>query len=430
MCLGSCPRFASIRPIVRTNHAWPASEFAGRSWESAFSTFRLCGGIEKERTRWEILRILKRISGRLAQPDGGIPRHDGCDRCRRVPAGAGRTISMTTATGTTYLGLALRHPFVAGASPLAATIDGARRLEDGGAAAIVLPSLFEEQITLADSGRIHGIDPMDDPTLAPLVRMFPAAREYHFGPDEYLEHLHLVKQAVRIPVMASLNGSSRGAWLTHAKALEQAGADALELNFYAVVTDDEVGAQAVEHDLVLAVRDLKAVLHIPIAIKLSPFFTAFANMARRLDAAGANGLVVFNRFYQPDIDLATLAATPTLELSQSAELRLRLRWLAILHGRVGASLAATGGVETWMDGVKAILAGASAVQMVSALLRHGPGFMATMVAGLTAWMESNGISGLDEVRGRVSLAKSPHPGNFERANYINALHHWRADTHS
>jgi len=337
---------------------------------------------------------------------------------------------MSTATSTTYLGLTLSHPFIAGASPLAATVDGARRLEDGGAAAIVLPSLFEEQITLAESGRIHGIDPMDDPALAPLVQMFPAAREYHFAPDSYLEHLRHVKEAVRVPVVASLNGSSRGAWLTHAKALEQAGADALEINFYTVVTDDEVGAQAVEHDLVVAVRDLKSVLKVPIAIKVSPFFTAFANIAKRLDEAGANGLVVFNRFYQPDIDLATLSAIPTLELSRSAELRLRLRWLAILHGKVGASLAATGGVETWMDGVKALLAGAHAVQIVSALLRHGPGFMGAMVAGLTAWMESHGITALDDVRGRVSLATSLHPGHFERANYISALHRWRPDTRS
>jgi dihydroorotate dehydrogenase (fumarate) len=324
----------------------------------------------------------------------------------------------------TYLGLRLAHPFMAGASPLSAHLDGVRRLEDAGSAAIVLHSLFEEQITHAQTGRIHGMDPAEDPAFAARLAAFPPTSDYPFEPQEHLEHIQRVKAAVRVPVIASLNGIGAGNWLHHAALLEQAGADAIEINIYEVVTDLSRSGLAVEAEIVQAVSDVKRSVKIPVSIKLAPFFTAFGNVARRLDDAGADGLVLFNRFYQPDIDSRTLKTVPTLELSRSSELLLRLRWLAILHGRIRASLAATGGVETWNDGVKAILAGAHVVQVVSALLRHGPAMLTTMRDKLAAWMEWNEIASLESVRGRVSLMTAADPALFERANYIRALHGW------
>ena len=325
---------------------------------------------------------------------------------------------------TSYLGIRLAHPFMAGASPLSAHLDGVRRLEDAGAAAIVLHSLFEEQITEEESGQIHGIDPLDDREHAPLVAMFPAAADYPFEPHAYLEHVRRVKRAVAVPVIASLNGTSGGEWLKFALLLQQAGADALELNMYRVLSGFSVGADTVESGIVEALRDVKREVRIPVALKLSPFFTALANMAGRLDDAGVDGLVLFNRFYQPDIDPRSLKAVPTLELSSRSELRLRLRWLAILHGRVRASLAVTGGVESGLDGVKAILAGAHVVQVVSALLRNGPQHLKKMLSDLTAWMDSHRIAEIDDMRGRVSLKTSADPVNFERAAYIHMLHRW------
>ena len=326
---------------------------------------------------------------------------------------------------TTYLGLRLQHPFMAGASPLSAHLDGVRRLEDAGSAAIVLHSLFEEQITDEEVGQIHGIDPVDDPEHAPLVDMFPPSSAYPFEPHEHLEHLRRVKRSVGIPVIASLNGTAGGEWMKYAVLLQQAGADAIEVNMYRVLSGFSIGAETVESDIVAVVRDLKRALRIPVALKLSPFFTAFANLAGRLDEAGVNGLVLFNRFYQPDIDLRSLKAVPTLELSSRSELRLRLRWLAILHGRLRASLALTGGVESGLDGVKAILAGAHAVQVVSALLRHGPAYLTRMIDDLARWMDAHGITEMDAMRGRVSLKASADPANFERAAYIHALHRSR-----
>lgn len=307
-------------------------------------------------------------------------------------------------TETSYLGFRLPHPFIAGASPFGHRLDTVRRLEDAGCAAVVLHSLFEEQIT------------------PPAT--FPAPEDYPLGPDAYAEHLSRVKRAVRIPVIGSLNGTSPESWLRFARVIEQAGADALELNLYEVVTDLHTFAAAVERQFAGIVREVKRILTIPVAVKVSPFFTAFGNMASRLDTAGVDGIVMFNRFYQPDIDTRTMTASPTLELSRSSELLLRLRWLAILHGRVRASLAVTGGVERWNDGVKAILAGASAVQMVSALLRHGPTFLTTMLEKLVEWMEWYKVPSVEEMRGRVSLKTASHPEDFERANYIRALHRW------
>ena len=272
-----------------------------------------------------------------------------------------------TDLSTTYLGLPLANPFMAGASPLGDHLDTVRRLEDAGCAAIVLHSLFEEQITQAESGRIHQMDPLDR-EFATVLSYFPQPEQYALSPDAYLEHLRRVKSAVKIPVIGSLNGTSPTAWLKFAQLIEQAGADAIELNMYEVVTEPDQSALVVENGLRQVVRDVKHELKIPVAVKLSPFFTAFGHVAREFDRAGADGLVLFNRFLQPDIDVQHLAVSPHLELSNSAELLLRLRWLAILHGRLRCSLAVTGGVATPNDGIKAILAGAHAVQMVSAIL--------------------------------------------------------------
>ena len=326
-------------------------------------------------------------------------------------------------TSTSYLGLRLPHPFIAGASPFGYHLDTVKRLEDAGCAAVVLHSLFEEQITLAEEGRIGHMDAFSRDFVEPLA-YFPPSGDYALTPDAYAEHISRVKQAVRVPVIASLNGRTTEAWLRFATVIEQAGADALELNIYEVVTDLDVTGVVVEHRLSEVVENLKRVLKIPIAVKLSPFFAALGNVAQQLDRAGVDGLVMFNRFYQPDIDIRTMQAIPRLELSTSAELLLRLRWLAILHGRVRPTLAVSGGVATPNDGIKAILAGAHAVQMVSALLRHGAAYVSSMLHGLEAWMDWNKINRVDEMRGRSSLETTRDRGAFERANYIRTLHSW------
>ena len=323
-------------------------------------------------------------------------------------------------TDISYLGFRLPHPFIAGASPFGHHLDSVRRLEDAGCAAVVLHSLFEEQITAAAEGRIRHMDP-GDAAFAGAIAAFPAPADYALGPDAYAEHLTRVKQAVRIPVIGSLNGTSPESWLKFARVIEQAGADALELNLYEVVTDLQVPGGAVEGQLAGIVRELGRILRIPIAVKVSPFFTAFGNMARQLDAAGAGALVLFNRFYQADIDPDAVTASAHIELSTSSELLLRLRWLAILYGRVRPSLAVTGGVATPEDGVKAILAGADAVQMVSALLRHGPEYVQVMRRGLEEWMTRHDFSCIDEIRGLASLQRIADPAALERAAYVRAI---------
>jgi dihydroorotate dehydrogenase (fumarate) len=324
---------------------------------------------------------------------------------------------------TSYLGFRLPHPFIAGASPLGFDIDAIKRLEDGGCAAIVIPSLFEEQITGATTGRIHHRDPLD-PLWGPSLAHFPDVAAYALAPDAYAEHLSQAKRAVSIPVIASLNGTSGESWLKFSQVIEQAGADALELNLYEVVTDLGIQGNVIERQLVVAIKELKQTLRIPIAVKLSPFFTAVGNLARQLDLAGADGLVLFNRFYQPDIDIVNVKPVVHLELSTSSELLLRLRWLAILFGRVHPSLAASGGVVTPDDGIKALLAGADAVQLVSAILRHGPAHFGAMRDGLMRWMDARGFADLSDVRGRASLAQTEDPHAFERAHYIRTLQSW------
>jgi dihydroorotate dehydrogenase (fumarate) len=323
---------------------------------------------------------------------------------------------------TRYLGLTLAHPFMVGASPLADHLDTVKRLEDGGSAAIVLRSLFEEQITMAESARIHQMDPLDR-QFARALAEFPRPEKYPLSPADYLEHVRRVKDAVRVPVIASLNGVTSQSWARFATSIEQAGADALELNIYEMAIDPDDSALAIEARIRDTVNELKQTIRMPIAVKLGPFFTAFGHVARQLDRAGADGLVLFNRFYQPDVDVLGLTAVPHLELSTSAELLLRLRWLSALNGRVRCSLAVTGGVATPVDGIKSILVGAHAVQLVSAILRHGPGYFGAMREGLVRWMESKSFSSIDEVRGRID-GRATDADLFERASYIRTLQSW------
>jgi dihydroorotate dehydrogenase (fumarate) len=325
---------------------------------------------------------------------------------------------------TTYLGLSLAHPFMVGASPLADHLDTVKRLEDGGAAAIVLGSLFEEQISMEESARIHHLDPLE-PEFAGALAAFPHPNRYLRSPGAYLEHIRRVKETVRIPVIASLNGVSAEAWSRFARNIAQAGADALELNIYEVALDPRDSGPAIERRIRDLVIDLKHAVTIPVAVKLGPFFTAFGHMAREIEMAGGDGLVIFNRFYQPDIDIATMAPVLHIELSTSAELLLRLRWLSALHGHVRCSLAVTGGVATPADGIKAILAGAHGVQLVSAILRNGPGYFSVMRQGLTDWMESKGFTSIEEVRGRLERQSAPADLDA-RGSYIRTLQSWTA----
>ena len=325
---------------------------------------------------------------------------------------------------TEYLGMTLPHPLVAGASPLADDLDGVKRLEDAGAAAIVLRSLFEEQIAREQMAEYINLD-FPGESFAEALSYFPSPHAFALGPYQYLEHLRRAKEAVSIPVMASLNGATPGGWVEYARQMAQAGADALELNLYRIATDPQTTSADIERQAVETVEAVKKAITIPVAVKLSPFYTAFAHLAWELDHAGADGLVLFNRFYQPDIDPEELAATRMLQLSDSSELRLRLHWMAILHGRVRASLAVTGGVHTAVDVIKATMAGAHLTQMVSALLMHGPGHLRRVLDDLAVWMEKHEWNSLNEMRGNMSLFKVPDPDAYERANYMLMLQGWR-----
>jgi dihydroorotate dehydrogenase (fumarate) len=327
---------------------------------------------------------------------------------------------------THYLGLRLPHPLMPGASPLADSLDSVKRLEDAGAAAIVLRSLFEEQITRERNGLVYHIEVTAN-TSAEALAYFPKPDDFVFGTHEYLEQIRKIKAAVKIPVIASLNGTTNEGWLSYAKTIQDAGADALELNVYHIATDPRETGAEVEGTTIEIVRTVKKAITIPVAVKLSPFFSSVSNVARKLDEAGADGLVLFNRFYQPDIDVEALEAVPSLHLSDSSELLLRLHWLAILSGRVKASLAASGGVHTGVDAVKAVMAGASAVQVVSRLLEDGPQRLLTIFQGLKHWMEEHDYESLEQMRGSMSLQKSPDPAAFERGNYMKVLRSWKVN---
>jgi len=324
---------------------------------------------------------------------------------------------------TTYLGMRLANPLMPGASPLGSDLGAVRRLEDAGASAIVLHSIFEEQIAAEQAASLRHIDAHAE-SYAEATGYFPRADEFAFGPDEYLERIHRIKTVTALPVVGSLNGATPGGWTTYARQIQDAGANALELNIYAPATDPAVSAEEIERRTLEIVRSVKHTIRIPVAVKLSPFYSSLPHLAKRLDAEAADGLILFNRFYQPDIDVEQLEAVRTLHLSDSSELLLRLRWLAILSGRVRASLACSGGVHTALDAIKAVMAGAHAVQLVAALLKRGPQHLRTVLDDMTAWMRDHEYESLTQMRGSMSLSHCPDPRAYERANYVHVLQSW------
>jgi dihydroorotate dehydrogenase (fumarate) len=328
---------------------------------------------------------------------------------------------------TSYLGLSLKSPVVAGASPLTGELDNIRRLEDLGAGAVVLPSIFEEQIEQEEQ-LIEHIDTIGIDSYPEALTYFPARASYHIGPERYLEVLRHAAAAVDIPIVASLNGTTDHGWVTYARQIEEAGADALELNIYLIPTDLNVRGHEIEHRYVTILKAVRQAVTIPVAVKLSPYFSSMGHMATRLVEAGANGLVLFNRFYEPDIDLVQLTLLPNLELSTAAEIRLPLLWIGVLSGRVQASLAASTGVETADEVIKYLLAGADVVMTTSALLRHGVGHMKVLVDGLKSWLAARELDTLDRVRGRLSQHNIADPAVFARANYIRVLQSYQSNT--
>jgi dihydroorotate dehydrogenase (fumarate) len=321
---------------------------------------------------------------------------------------------------TTYLGLTLKNPIVPSASPLSHTLDSMKRLEDAGAAAIVMYSLFEEQITHEAAELNHYLTKGTE-SFAEALSYFPEAKEYNLGPDQYIELLHKAKQSLRIPVIGSLNGVSTGGWIKFAKKIEEAGADALELNIYYIPTDPQLPGTHVEERYLEVLRAVKGTVRIPISMKLSPYFSSMANLAKRLDNEGVNGLVLFNRFYQPDIDLEVLEVTPNVVLSTSDALRLPLRWIAILYGKLKASLAATSGIHTTQDVLKMLMAGATVTMMCSALLKHGPNRIKQILVELDQWMAEHEYVSVKQMQGSMSQKSVADPAAFERANYMKSL---------
>jgi dihydroorotate dehydrogenase (fumarate) len=319
-----------------------------------------------------------------------------------------------------YLGLPLSSPLVASSSPLTGRLDEIRRMEDAGAAAVVLPSLFEEQIELESQHLDHHLSRGAE-SYSEAISYFPDLGRYHLGPEAYLEHLRRAKAAVGVPVIASLNGVSTGGWVRYARLMEEAGADALELNVYYMATDLDRTAPEIELMYLELARAVKTSVRIPVAIKLGHAFTAAAHFARRLDQSGVDALVLFNRFYQPDFDLERLEVVPTLTLSHSSELLLRLHWVAVLYGRIRADLAITGGVHTAVDVLKAMMAGARVAMMTSALLEQGVGHLARVRADLLAWMDAHEYESIRQMQGSMSHRSVPDPSAFERANYLRVL---------
>jgi dihydroorotate dehydrogenase (fumarate) len=318
------------------------------------------------------------------------------------------------------MGLALKNPLAASASPLNESMDNLRRMEDSGIAAVVLPSLFEEQLplesVLIDQDLSRGAD-----EFAEAITYLPNLESYNTGPEGYLELIRRAKQAVAIPVIASLNGTTLGGWVRYARQMEQAGADAVELNLYSMETDPHKSSEAVEDRYCELVRQVKASLQIPVAVKLSPFFSSMAHMAKRLDDAGADALVLFNRFYQADFDIETLEPEPHLVLSDPCELPLRLHWVAILYGSIRPSLAITGGVHSAKDVVKCMMAGAQVAMMTSALIQNGVRYPRRMLDDLVRWMTENEYESMEQMRGSMSYRAAPNSGAFERSNYMKML---------
>ncbi len=326
---------------------------------------------------------------------------------------------------TTYMGLELKHPLIASASPLSGTLDGVRRLEDGGAAAVVMSSLFEENIRHENEAFSYLME-SGTQSFAESLSYFPEVDDYHVGPESYLKLLRQATEAVDVPVIASLNCVTGEGWIDYARQMQQAGASGLELNIYSVEADLDATGAEVEQRYLDILTAVKATVSIPVALKLSPFFSAVGHMAKRLDEAGADALVLFNRFYQPDIDINELEVAPSLELSSSTEIRLPLLWIALLHGNVQASLAATRGVEKSDEVIKYLLAGADVVMTTSALLRNGPAYLSTLLEGLREWMEARRFTSVKQVRGSMSHRNVANPGAFQRANYIRVLESYQS----
>lgn len=328
---------------------------------------------------------------------------------------------------TTYMGLKLKHPVVASASPISHTLDGIRSLEAGGASAIVLYSLFEEQI----EGESHLLDHYlnyGTESFAEALDYFPDLDNYNVGPEQYLGLIRNAKAAVSVPIIASLNGVSTGGWTSYARRMEEAGADALELNIYYIATDPDLTGAEVEQMYVDIVRQVKANVSIPVAVKVGPFFSSFSNMAKRLVEAGADALVIFNRFYQPDLDLESLEVVPNLQLSTPSELRLPLRWTAILHGHLGADIAMTRGVHSHEDVLKGLMAGATVTMMTSEVLKNGVGRFNEIVSAMQEWMETHEYESVEQMRGSMSQQNVAQPDAFVRANYMKVLQSWRPAT--
>jgi dihydroorotate dehydrogenase (fumarate) len=321
---------------------------------------------------------------------------------------------------TTYLGLKLRTPLIPSASPLSEALDNIKLMEDSGASAVVLYSLFEEQLR-QDRLELNSNLEQGTESSPEALTYFPRSDNFKLGPEEYLTHIQRAKAAVAIPIIASLNGNSVGTWTHHAKLIQQAGADALELNIYHVPTDMNQSSGDVEKMYLDIVASVKKEVTIPVAVKVAPFFTNFAQMARRLDQAGANGLVLFNRFYQPDIDLGALGVTPNILLSTPMAARLPLRWIAILYGRIGASLAATSGIHRATDVLKMLMAGADVTMLCSVLLRHGIPQIEAIESSLVEWMERNDYQSVTQLKGSFSQRHCPDPAAFERAQYMRAI---------
>lgn len=321
---------------------------------------------------------------------------------------------------TTYLGLTLKNPVVASASPLSKKLEGIRRLEEAGASAVVMYSLFEEQITHESLALDHFLNRGTE-SFAEALSYFPDLENYNIGPEEYLNLIRRAKEAVSIPIIGSLNGVSAGGWVEYARKIEEAGADALELNMYYIPTDTDITAQELEQNYVDLVSEVCSRVSIPVAVKLSPFFTALPNLARRLAGAGAKGLVLFNRFIQPDLDIETLEVTPALQLSTPAELRLPLRWVAILYGRVPCDLALTSGVHDAQAVLKAMMAGAKVTMLASELIQNGLKRIGEILTDMNAWMETFEYESVSQMQGSMSQKAVAEPAAFERANYLKAL---------
>lgn len=321
---------------------------------------------------------------------------------------------------TTYLGFKLKNPIVASSSPLWESVSNIRALEDSGVSAVVLPSIFEEQL-LVEGEHLNRDLARGTESFGEALSYFPVLNDYNLGPAGYLELIRKAKSAVSIPVVASLNGTSRGGWLQYARDAQQAGCDAIELNLYSLVTDPLRTSVQVENDYCDLVRELKNSLRVPVAAKLSHFLTAPANLAGQLDTAGANALVLFNRFYQPDFDIEQMEVIPRLALSHSQELLLRLHWVAIIYGRVQSDLAITGGVHTAEDVIKSMMAGAKVAMMTSALLQKGVRHASSVIADLVRWMEEHQYASIQQMRGSMSYRSAPDPAAFERVNYMRTL---------